>query len=605
MDKETLSNYGWIVICTLVLAVMIALATPFGEYIKDGVWSTTNGLNDTLNKNMEIAGLSGSDSGDNSEPDTSDFGGFRFGERYICTDAYDEYSALYDYYFYFYEDGSALLGIISYNEEMEFPAGSFSYTDTEIIDTTGELGNFKISENGAKIEMLYEEDGEVISYLVFTHESLVDMGDESIDLDGYATFTDGRTLTWTELKTEFRGVTNKFIRSNTFENCDTLETIVIPEGIVLIGSSAFEDCTSLKNVTIPTTVKYIDNSAFYYCYDIENLYITDLVAWCNIEVGSSQTSPIHFADNLYLNGELITDLVIPNGVTEIKDYSFSSAPITSITLPNSITSIGRDAFSFCQFTDIIIPEGVRYIGKYAFESCSSLKNVTIPTTVTSIDSIAFSYCSSLENVYISDLTAWYNIDFTDTQSNPLYYADNLYLNNNLVTEFVVPNGITEIKNCTFVNASFTNIVIPETVTSIGNAAFHNCKSLISVTIPASVIFIGDSAFSDCVSLKEIIIPNSVTNIERYAFKSCSSLKNIVLPNNITTISTHAFAWSGIENITIPASVTSIEYYAFGYCPSLANITFNGTLAQWNNITKSTQYGKGYATVTCTDGTTNW
>ena len=60
MDKETLSNYGWIVICTLVLAVMIALATPFGEYIKDGVWSTTNGLNDTLNKNMEIVGLSGS-----------------------------------------------------------------------------------------------------------------------------------------------------------------------------------------------------------------------------------------------------------------------------------------------------------------------------------------------------------------------------------------------------------------------------------------------------------------------------------------------------------------------------------------------------------------
>ena len=57
MDKETLSNYGWIVICTLVLAVMIALATPFGEYIKAGVWSTTNGLNDTLNKNMEIAGL--------------------------------------------------------------------------------------------------------------------------------------------------------------------------------------------------------------------------------------------------------------------------------------------------------------------------------------------------------------------------------------------------------------------------------------------------------------------------------------------------------------------------------------------------------------------
>ena len=32
MDKETLSNYGWVVICVLVLVVMIALATPFGKY---------------------------------------------------------------------------------------------------------------------------------------------------------------------------------------------------------------------------------------------------------------------------------------------------------------------------------------------------------------------------------------------------------------------------------------------------------------------------------------------------------------------------------------------------------------------------------------------
>ena len=50
MDKETLSNYGWIVICVLVLAVMIALATPFGDYISTAVKSTTQGLFDT-NKN--------------------------------------------------------------------------------------------------------------------------------------------------------------------------------------------------------------------------------------------------------------------------------------------------------------------------------------------------------------------------------------------------------------------------------------------------------------------------------------------------------------------------------------------------------------------------
>ena len=44
MDKETLSNYGWVVICVLVLVVMIALATPFGKYIAEAVKNTTSSL---------------------------------------------------------------------------------------------------------------------------------------------------------------------------------------------------------------------------------------------------------------------------------------------------------------------------------------------------------------------------------------------------------------------------------------------------------------------------------------------------------------------------------------------------------------------------------
>ena len=57
MDKETLSNYGWIVICVLVLAVMIALATPFGSYISSAVKSTTQGLFDVNKNALNSTGL--------------------------------------------------------------------------------------------------------------------------------------------------------------------------------------------------------------------------------------------------------------------------------------------------------------------------------------------------------------------------------------------------------------------------------------------------------------------------------------------------------------------------------------------------------------------
>lgn len=57
MDKETLSNYGWIVICVLVLAVMIALAGPFGNFVSDAVKSTTQGLFDTNQNALDAAGI--------------------------------------------------------------------------------------------------------------------------------------------------------------------------------------------------------------------------------------------------------------------------------------------------------------------------------------------------------------------------------------------------------------------------------------------------------------------------------------------------------------------------------------------------------------------
>ena len=53
MDKQTLSNYGWVIILTLVLAVMLALATPFGTYVGNGVVSIARGYAQTSDKIMD------------------------------------------------------------------------------------------------------------------------------------------------------------------------------------------------------------------------------------------------------------------------------------------------------------------------------------------------------------------------------------------------------------------------------------------------------------------------------------------------------------------------------------------------------------------------
>ncbi len=463
-------------------------------------------------------------------------------------------------------------------------------------------------------------------------------------------------------------VTN--IGDSAFEKCTSLTSVNISNGVTSIGSNAFYDCSSLTSVNIPKSVTNIDSDAFTSCYSLTSVNITDLAAWCNIDFADYDSNPLYHAKNLYLNGDLVTELIIPECVTEIKPCAFSGCTsLTSVTIHNGVTSIGEDAFYNCRsLKSVNIPDGVtsigdcafRYctslpsvtisdsvtsIGELAFSQCSSLKSVNIPNSVTSIGSEAFLSCSSLTSVNITDLVAWCNIDFADYDSNPLYYAENLYINGDLVTDLVIPDGVTEIKPCAFSGyASLTNVTIPNGVTSIGEDAFYNCRSLKSVNIPDGVTKIDAYAFSGCISLTNVTIPNSITIIGIRAFYDCRSLKSINIPDSVTTIGYAAFyscssltsvnitdlaTWCNIDfasddsnplyyaknlytngelvtelvipegvteikaytfysytpltSVTIPDSVTSIGSYAFYRCNALKYVFYTGSSTDWDNI----------------------
>ena len=273
--------------------------------------------------------------------------------------------------------------------------------------------------------------------------------------------------------------------------------LVLPEDITQIYKHAFYGRRDIKTITIPNSVTSIGDSAFDGCSSLTDVYITDIAAWYKIDFFNFSSNPLRCAKNLYLNNELITELVIPNTVTEIKKYAFSGfSGLASVTIPNSVISIGDNAFSSC---------------------------------------------FNLKSVYITDIAAWYKIDFFDFSSNPLSYEGNLYINNELVTELVIPKTVREIKKYAFCGcSSLTSVEIPTSIKKIERGTFCGCKSLTSVTIPSSVTSIGSFAFSGCKSLTSVEIPKSVTSIEEYAFSDCNALKNVTIPSSVTSIGKSVF-----------------------------------------------------------------
>jgi len=399
------------------------------------------------------------------------------------------------------------------------------------------------------------------------------------------------------------------ISNRAFCGCDGLISVTIPNGVTSIGSSAFSDCRGLTSINVPSSVKSIGEHAFYGCCSLTSVTIPNGVtsiefytfAGCSSLTSIVLPNSLTSIENSAFEGcNSLVYATIPNDVTRIGSCAFAHcSSLAFITMPNGLTKIEQGTFAGCKsLSTITIPNNVTTIekggysrGDYygAFSGCSSLTSVTIPPSVTSIGQYAFIGCNALSAVYISDLAAWCDIKFEDSYANPLYYAHHLYLEENEITDLVIPNNVTAIGDYAFNGcSSMATVTIPNSVTTIGIAAFSRCSELTSVIIPNSVTSIGDYTFDLCGSLLSIIIPNKVSRIGQYTFRSCCSLSSVTIPNSVTNIGYCAFVdCSSLSSVTIPNSVTNIDEQAFQDCNKMTILNLPNKL---KIIKKNTFYG---------------
>ncbi len=311
----------------------------------------------------------------------------------------------------------------------------------------------------------------------------------------------------------------------------------IPDGVVSLSNVAFRDCKMLKGVKVPDSTFGIDEYSFgYHNADITLFGSSDSkvkafaeengiryvlaekvdfgkVGGCDwiydkdtktLTVSGNGETGYYPEGGQPWSGYEVRNLVIEDGVTNLRAGVFSGLEIESAEVPASVYNVGMLCFRDCKnLKKVTLTEGLVEIGGGAFEGCESLEEISLPSTLRSIGPFSFDGCVKLDNIVIPDgIVSWGVNPFRDTQWYKGLPDGDVYAGKTYLTyKGIMPaNSTLTIKDGT------------ERIAAGALAANGEQSGLVKLVIPSSVIDIGENSFYGCTSLKSVTIPSSVKNI---------------------------------------------------------------------------------------------
>lgn len=356
--------------------------------------------------------------------------------------------------------------------------------DSKALNT--DICTFAVTENNSEesrsceimIKSLVHSQNYTIKIIQAERAELIEFADDMMkqncvsafdtNKDGELSYEEAEAVTDLRLMTltnktfksfdEFRYFTSVTeIPEEFFKNCISLESIILPESLTLINYYAFNNCIKLNSIYIPKNVNEIF-CAFENCPSINKVYIESIESWLNIYYGYNEPGHSHTLYNadLYLSGELVTDLTFPASVTNIKSLAFVGCKsIKTVHFGENIISIDSQSFSECSnLESISMNNSVKLLDGYVFENCKKLTDVTLSDSIEELSSGTFANCESLTEITMPKaLLVLYGTVFkgcTNLQKiifkneiPPLIETSNgiFYLNNDV--KFYVPNEYIE------------------------------------------------------------------------------------------------------------------------------------------------------------------
>lgn len=368
-----------------------------------------------------------------------------------------------------------------------------------------------------------------------------------------------------------------------FCSCQTLEGIILPQGVTTIYSYAFMDCEEIEEFTVPSGVTLMKACIFEECFKLKKITV-DMggipSSWHkewninNVEVVLTRPAS-EFVDTLPTfsvtptksrrtklkktvtdikkeRAELLKKFIVQpvdsdlgNGFM-IMGLKNKNDSLTELSLPSSVASICQEAFKGqASLKKLVATQKLTDIQPRAFYGCTSLKEVSIPPKTTVMRE-AFRGCTSLEKFHIDE-----NIQ------------EGAFIQSGL-KEVTFDSKLTTVKALMFYSCQrLEHIKLTEGINYISSNAFASCSNLKSVEFSPNIEYIEEDAFSDCESLTEIELPKNLTWLMERAFYGCKSLKSVKINERLTQIKSGTFiGCEKLASVTIPKNILFIENRAF-------------------------------------------
>lgn len=377
------------------------------------------------------------------------------------------------------------------------------------------------------------------------------------------------------------------IATRAFQNCKSLEKVILPNSLEVLGDAIFEGCSNLKYISLPFVGKDLKTPVM-----LSNIIGIDV---CDVLQSITVTQATALADQAFAHCIRLNEISLPDTLMDIGRNLFEDCEALHYNELNNVRYLGNREHPYLLLADtrnqniseVVIAEECNIICADAFTNCvhlleatvplrlldqfplktihsltissgtslmkatiepyQQLESIHIPSTIQEIEEGVFDFCTNLIDLYVSPENQVYS-----SAKGVLYNYDKTEVIAVLpsLRTIEIINSVTYLKRGILKgNQNVTELILPFAFGGEENR--DNDSGYLGYLFSAREEYGSFYANKNVpTTLKKVVITGGTKVVSR-AFWTCDMISEIALPNTLESIGTWALACNGLKMVTVP------------------------------------------------------